>query len=556
MKQFTIICCFLSLFIPSMETAIACEDDNCNGVQFDRADFETDDSLKMQCEIVAVLFKIRPIDVNKKIDYTYNYYGDSCGYSPPWKDGCAYQGGHPGWDVRTLKAGQVEDPLPVNIPFYSLTNGIVILDGRKGKNNTLGENAYNTIAIYDEDARKTTFYLHASDVHPSIEKGERVKVGDPLGQQGDTGSPDAFHVHLEVQKEVKEGDFMRASGGTKDDGTQTIDPISYLHESIQEQPEGNMEPGKPSIVKREPQGLSITLKRGEIERFEIEAHAADGVAIAYIEFSVEGQHSKKDSCRRNCMEHDASVRYKWNALREKPYKVTAKVVDIDGATRETYWFVEVSLHAPIEITDLSPAVDDFDDVQRIEVDVNDAQKFFIEAKSDDDIKSISFVVSDYKLSRRSKNCRWFCRSESFSVSYRFVAIGQYTVVATIESKTGKIVTRKWIVTVQRNPGAPSLAEPQVTTLLSNYPNPFNPETWIPYQLAAPADVTVTIYAVDGTVVRTLSLGHQPVGIYQGKSRAAYWDGRNALGESVASGVYFYTLTAGNFTATQKMLMQK
>ena len=98
--------------------------------------------------------------------------------------------------------------------------------------------------------------------------------------------------------------------------------------------------------------------------------------------------------------------------------------------------------------------------------------------------------------------------------------------------------------------------PKKTSLLPNYPNPFNPETWIPYQLAKPADVTLTIYAVDGAVVRTLTLGHQLVGIYQDKSRAAYWDGKNALGESVASGVYFYTLKAGDFTATRKMLIRK
>ena len=98
--------------------------------------------------------------------------------------------------------------------------------------------------------------------------------------------------------------------------------------------------------------------------------------------------------------------------------------------------------------------------------------------------------------------------------------------------------------------------PQETVLLANYPNPFNPETWIPYQLAAPADVTLRIHAVDGSLVRTLSLGHKTVGIYQNRSRAAYWDGRNALGEPVASGVYFYTLTAGEFSATRKMLIRK
>ena len=98
--------------------------------------------------------------------------------------------------------------------------------------------------------------------------------------------------------------------------------------------------------------------------------------------------------------------------------------------------------------------------------------------------------------------------------------------------------------------------PNETDLLPNYPNPFNPETWIPYQLATSADVRISIYAADGKLVRMLNLGHQPVGIYRQCSRAAYWDGRNRQGEPVASGVYFYTLTAGEFTATRKMLIRK
>ena len=98
--------------------------------------------------------------------------------------------------------------------------------------------------------------------------------------------------------------------------------------------------------------------------------------------------------------------------------------------------------------------------------------------------------------------------------------------------------------------------PKATALLANYPNPFNPETWIPYQLATPADVTLTIYSVEGALVRTLSLGHLSAGLYQSRSRAAYWDGRNMIGEPVASGLYFYTLTAGEFTATRKLLIRK
>ena len=107
--------------------------------------------------------------------------------------------------------------------------------------------------------------------------------------------------------------------------------------------------------------------------------------------------------------------------------------------------------------------------------------------------------------------------------------------------------------------------PEKTALLANYPNPFNPETWIPYHLSKPAKVKLTIYGIDGNVVRHLDLGHQVAGFYQRKSRAAYWDGRNNIGEPVASGVYFYTLstestrdsvTAGEFTATRKMLIRK
>ena len=98
--------------------------------------------------------------------------------------------------------------------------------------------------------------------------------------------------------------------------------------------------------------------------------------------------------------------------------------------------------------------------------------------------------------------------------------------------------------------------PAETALLSNYPNPFNPETWIPYQLAKAADVTLTIYDVRGVVVRQLVLGHQSAGFYQNRTRAAHWDGRNGFGEKVTSGLYFFTFTADDFTATRRMLILK
>ncbi|MDE0397705.1 MAG: leucine-rich repeat domain-containing protein [Candidatus Poribacteria bacterium] len=118
---------------------------------------------------------------------------------------------------------------------------------------------------------------------------------------------------------------------------------------------------------------------------------------------------------------------------------------------------------------------------------------------------------------------------------------------------GSLAFRQGIATLER---LLALFIPEETALLHNYPNPFNPETWIPYQLAKPAEVTLTFYAANGAVVRTFALGHQAAGMYHSRSRAAYWDGRNAVGEPVASGVYFYTLRAGDFSATRKMLIRK
>ena len=99
----------------------------------------------------------------------------------------------------------------------------------------------------------------------------------------------------------------------------------------------------------------------------------------------------------------------------------------------------------------------------------------------------------------------------------------------------------------------SVSEPR---LLPNYPNPFNPETWIPYQLAETADVSLKIYDVSGRLVRKISVGFKPVGYYLTHERAAYWDGRNGTGESVSSGVYFLQFIAGDFAATQRVVIVK
>jgi hypothetical protein len=101
------------------------------------------------------------------------------------------------------------------------------------------------------------------------------------------------------------------------------------------------------------------------------------------------------------------------------------------------------------------------------------------------------------------------------------------------------------------------SEKKISALYRNYPNPFNPETWIPFQLASEADVVIRIYNIEGQLVRTLNLGNQPAGTYIMKDKAASWDGKNDEGNLVSSGVYFYTLEAnGKKIGTRKMIMLK
>ena len=102
----------------------------------------------------------------------------------------------------------------------------------------------------------------------------------------------------------------------------------------------------------------------------------------------------------------------------------------------------------------------------------------------------------------------------------------------------------------------SIGQPTQNQLLQNYPNPFNPETWIPYQLSEDTSVSVSIYDTTGQLVRTLPLGFQSAGFYNSRARAAYWDGRNALGERVASGIYFYQLTTPSFEQTRRLVIVK
>jgi len=98
--------------------------------------------------------------------------------------------------------------------------------------------------------------------------------------------------------------------------------------------------------------------------------------------------------------------------------------------------------------------------------------------------------------------------------------------------------------------------PSQTQLLANYPNPFNPETWIPFQLSQDAEVRLTIYDVTGKAVRKMELGRLTAGSYIQTEKGIYWDGQTETGEQVGSGAYFYQLQAGDYTETRKMVILK
>ncbi len=118
-----------------------------------------------------------------------------------------------------------------------------------------------------------------------------------------------------------------------------------------------------------------------------------------------------------------------------------------------------------------------------------------------------------------------------------LSAGEHEITLTLEPANGK-------------------GKPKKTQVLANYPNPFNPETWIPYQLEFDAQVAISIYDINGRSIRTLDLGTKPAGFHTSKSEAAYWDGKNEAGEQVSSGVYFYTIQAGDFTAPRKMVVAR
>ena len=150
------------------------------------------------------------------------------------------------------------------------------------------------------------------------------------------------------------------------------------------------------------------------------------------------------------------------------------------------------------------------------------------------------------------------------LNYRSVVELGDTLELTVTDTHGNIASERFNFTVDPmnlanavlNVTLDGIGAPKQSLLLQNYPNPFNPETWIPYRLSENGQVSISIYDTNGRPIRTISLGYRSAGFYQDQGRAAYWDGRNDLGEPVASGVYFYQLTTSSFQQTRRMLILK
>jgi hypothetical protein len=134
--------------------------------------------------------------------------------------------------------------------------------------------------------------------------------------------------------------------------------------------------------------------------------------------------------------------------------------------------------------------------------------------------------------------------------------GTSGVLVTNIQEDGQIIMADFGYSVQKKSSPAPDARPAGFALWQNFGNPLNPDTWIPYEVAQEVDVTIRIYDTSGLLVRTLDLGRKPAGFYTTKEKAAYWDGRNEAGEEVSSGIYFYTMAAGDFSATRKMTVER
>ena len=252
-------------------------------------------------------------------------------------------------------------------------------------------------------------------------------------------------------------------------------------------------------------------------------------------------------------------------------------IEVDGESGRMYWIdvLEGIRRAKLDGTEVEILIGDLKNIHGIEVDPIAEKIYWAQDKGFEntirtanlDGRNLETLVTadadswwrDMELDSINQKIFWVDRRRGLIQRANLDGTGVETVVSDLEKPKhiALDLTPESVVSVEAQ-GRAFMVWGQIrqNRLLQNFPNPFNPETWIPYQLAEAAEVTMKIYDTNGLMVRELVFGHQPAGIYQSRSRAAYWDGRNKHGESVVSGIYFCTLTTGDFATTQKMLINK
>ncbi len=490
-------------------------------------------------------------------NHDYNGYG--C--DPNDDNACdGYRGGHSGWDAQTKS---VAGELTADEEFYSLTTGKVI---RAGGN-------FNTIAIYNEHDNKTTLYLHAR--HLYVDVGDSVEIGDRLGIQGDTGPGNITGEHVHI--EVRDGSQTFSACGA----STSLPPIDYLYESVTAGVPDKPDPIAPAVVKISPSPIesprvgkqltiNITIEGGKgITGYQATVEF-DTTALRYVsgnnsDYLPSGAYFVPPIVKGNRVTLGATslagnsdgdgilATIIFEVLAVKASTLTLSKVVLSGndanslpVTVENGQVIkparrleDVNGDGEVNILDLAKVASLFGQtVKNREEDVN----------GDGEVNILDLVmVAEAFSTEQGAPSVHAIRSTLTAVDIQqWLNYAQQLNLEDPEFRKGIAVLKQLLSTLN----------PNKTVLLANYPNPFNPETWIPYHLARPSDVSISIYAADGKLVRRLELGHQAVGIYESRSSAAYWDGKNALGEPVASGVYFYTLRAGEFTATRKMLIRK
>jgi VCBS repeat-containing protein len=232
----------------------------------------------------------------------------------------------------------------------------------------------------------------------------------------------------------------------------------------------------------------------------------------------------------------------------------------------TAWEVSLSLQSPVGSDSVTAAVGRATKTTSLHQIKSPGTPLapYIAFTRDDQVGGASMLSSDVRSI--DEELTWSIKataSSEVSLNWSLVNVPDDYMLS-LEDQTGKVVNLRQDSAIHLGVGVHSFilkAEkkaliPKATKLLANYPNPFNPETWIPFELSKDTDVAIKIYSSSGQLVRSLELGHKMAGFYSSKDKAAHWDGKNEAGEHVSSGIYFYNIQAGDYKDIRKMVIMK